>query len=165
MEPHQRCTEIYLTHRSVTRADFKKTAATCWDMRTWRHCNPVKHGGTLLQVFRSVSTRAQSMENICVCVCVHELHVYEVAALQQQTRAEAAYLSWGSLGNMTTIETVPQLLNYSFTTGTNHISGKSVCPSGLNSEWVTVQHRWLIKRKKKERNTTKIFGHIIKPMN
>lgn len=90
----------------------------------------------------SVSACARSMGNLCVCVreCVHGAQAgsnscsFEEAANQSR----ATYLSCGSPGNTTTIQTVLQVLNYSFTAGTNHISGKSVCPSLLeNCSWRT----------------------------
>lgn len=118
MEPHQRCTEVYLTRKSVMRANFKKTHLT--------HAEAGECDGTKNPAKSCVLCTCTSVENICLCVCARAI---EVAALEQQNRAEPAYLSCGSLGNMTTIKTVPQLLNYSFSTGTNHISGKSVCPS------------------------------------
>lgn len=85
--------------------------------------------------------------HVCVCVCMGLRRVRIPAAFEEAAnQSRAAYLSCGSAGNTTTIQTLLQVLNYSFTAGANHMSGKSVCPSPLEScSWRTrevLQDQW-----------------------
>lgn len=163
MEPHQRCAEVYLTHKSVTRANFKKTADTCWDRRTWQRYNPVKHGGTLLQVFVSVFARAQSMKNLCVfvsvCVCMGcRFMRWQLSSSKPERRLLiSAGGHWGIWQQsrrfhncLITVSPLEQITSV----GSPFVLH---CWSSFRPKLrATMQRRWLIKREKKEETQHKL---------